>query len=282
MLCHSEVAKAASFESSLYGGACSILETLSVLIKESEQSFVLQITRLRRSWDYANKIRMRHVAPSKKLSEVAVPLWVSKRLLSVQTGRAIRTVDNWMAAGRLAFRKFPSGMTRFRLDAAERRFGIGGLPIKSVDTWVWVDDQVNQTELAEIHDISVDTVREWVERGIVPYQRNPSDRLSFDPLEVESALSRFDVSCLCLRVADIPGGKAMIPYKETRRIILKGGQEKIDVRWRLNVSSSEVRVRKDFETQADAIKYAAAIKTVKKRAGVSAVMTIARLPDRTS
>jgi hypothetical protein len=72
----------------------------------------------------------------------------------------------------------------------------------------------------------------------------------------------------------------MTPYQEKRRVTLKGGEGKVDVRWRLNVSSAEKRVRKDFETHAAAVKYAAAIKTVKKRAGVSAAMTLARLPDR--
>jgi hypothetical protein len=202
MLCHSE--KPAAFISYLYGADHRSLGILKTILNREKEVFFGANWTIRSYTEFAITIGMRHVAPT-KLSEIAVPRWIGKRRLCIETERCVRTVDNWMAAGKLAFRKFPSGMIRFRLDWAERRFGIGGLPIKNTDNWVWVDHQVNQTELAEIHDISVDTVREWVERGIVPYLKNPGDRISFEPPAVESALSRFDVTACDSEMPIFPG-----------------------------------------------------------------------------
>ena len=129
-------------------------------------------------------------------SKQTVPQWIGKQLFCVLTGRSYRSIDYKMASGRLTYRKFPSGMVRFRASDAIRRIDLHCLQQKNVNNFLIVEDRINATDLADIHDVSPETVRDWAAQGIVPHVKNSAGAASFNPEAVEEALTRFDVSFL--------------------------------------------------------------------------------------
>jgi excisionase family DNA binding protein len=51
--------------------------------------------------------------------------------------------------------------------------------------------KLNRKQLAEIQNVSVETVRNWEERGIIPYTQ-VGHVIRFDLQKVERALERFE------------------------------------------------------------------------------------------
>jgi len=128
--------------------------------------------------------------------------WVDKIDLAVVHGVSARTIDNWMAEGRVPFRKLPGGMVRFRLDRVEGALAPGDVEgllspvpspaeaIPASETPQWGDKRA----LAAIYAVSVRTIEAWMAGGVIPFRRLSTGRVRFDLRSVERVLANFDIS----------------------------------------------------------------------------------------
>ncbi len=161
---------------------------------EKINSFSQKCT-IRRVSGFAITIGMRQDVGLNRLKHT-VPQWIGKEHFCALSGRSRRSIDYQMASGRLRYRKFPSGMVRFRASDANPKLDRTGIKQKYVNHFAITQDWITATALAAIHDVSVETVREWVTQGIIPHSRNATGAVSFSPEAVEEALTRFNVGVL--------------------------------------------------------------------------------------
>ena len=136
-------------------------------------------------------------SPSISPASIHVPRWVRKEVVCPALGLGGRTLDHWMARHRMLYRKFPTKNPRNGLVLFPAQWLVGLTGPIEIDVTTEMEDgepvvcrevltgtvelsgKVSVSQLARIHSVCGNTIRQWVKNDWIKAVVLPSGHLRF-------------------------------------------------------------------------------------------------------